>query len=42
MSDDHGEIFMIQVAKERKKSMPFNIQHKYFFASELNFLIQRR
>lgn len=27
-----GDVMPVQVAKERKKSMPFNQQHKYFFA----------
>lgn len=27
-----GDVMPVQVAKERKKSMPFNLQHKYFFA----------
>ncbi|XP_052237822.1 acyl-CoA 6-desaturase-like [Dreissena polymorpha] len=27
-----GEVMPVRVAQERKKSMPFNLQHKYFFA----------
>lgn len=27
-----GEVMPVKVAQEKKKSMPFNLQHKYFFA----------